>query len=289
MPTLQEQIDAASDLDSALNVLSPAAKDWEAGVRTAETKATDALTGVLAGVYSIGLRFGFTSKAYADALWDRQIAKAAPGGNPWLQAFYMATGEFDHSADKVVTKDPDHEGKKLTRTKFVKGTMLQKYAGALRYLEQQSITVEGIPDYVRSFKDNHPTGPGGWGGIVKAELDARKAAGTASSRNVHDVKLLELAENALLDAAPKEVRERATKGKERKFARAWGVMVDGEFLFGGVVKDSESAAKTEAVAFAKSIEQAKENDEEPVTKDARVEASERDDAPNSEPLAEAAA
>lgn len=256
MTTLQEQIDAASDLDSALNVLSPAAKDWEAGVRTAETKATDALTGVLAGVYSIGLRFGFTSKAYEKALWNRQIAKAAPGGNPWLQAFYMATGEFDLSADKVVTKDPEREGKTKTRTAFVKGTMLQKYAGALRYLEQYSVAVEGIPEFVRSFKDNHPTGPGGWGGIVKVERDARKAAGTASSRNVHDVALLKAAETALFDAAPKEVRERATKAKERQFVRAWGVMVDGEFVFGGVVKDSESAAKTEAVAFAKTVAQA---------------------------------
>ena len=112
MPTLQEQIDAASDLDSAFNVLSPAAKAWEAGVRKAETKASDDLTAVLAGIYAIGIRFTHTSKAYADALWDRQIAKAAPGGNPWLQAFYMATGEFDHSADKVVTKDPEREGKK---------------------------------------------------------------------------------------------------------------------------------------------------------------------------------
>ena len=257
MTTLQEQIDAASDLDSALNVLSPAAKDWEAGVRTAETKATDALTAVLAGVYAIGIRFKHTSKAYENALWDRQIAKAATGGNPWLQTLYMATGEFDYSADKVRTKDPVNEGKILTRTAFIKGTMLQKYAGALRYLEQQSVSVEGIPEFLRSFKDKHPTGPGGWGGIVKIERDARKAAGTASSRNVHDVKLLALAENALFDAAPKEVRERATKAKDRQFVRAWGVMVDDEFVFGGVVKDSESAAKTEAIAFAKTVKQEK--------------------------------
>jgi hypothetical protein len=255
MTTLQEQIDAASDLDSALNVLSPAAKDWEAGVRKAETKASDDLTAVLAGIYALGLRFKHTSTPYVDALWERQIAKAAPDGNPWLQTLYMATGEFDHSADKVVTKDPDHEGKTKTRTAFVKGTMLQKYAGALRYLEQHSVAAEGIPEFVRSFKDDHPTGPGGWGGIVKAERDARKAAGTASSRNVHDVALLKVAETALIDAAPKEVRERATKAKERQFVRAWGVMVDDQFVFGGVVKDSESAAKTEAVAFAKTVAQ----------------------------------
>jgi hypothetical protein len=256
MTTLQEQIDAASDLDSALNVLSPAAKAWEAGVRTAETKAADALTAVLAGVYAIGIRFKHTSKAYEDALWDRQIAKAAPGGNPWLQTLYMATGEFDHLADKVVTKDPEREGKNKTRTKFVKGKMLQKYSGALRYLEQQSVAVEDVPEFVRSFRDNHPTGPGGWGGIVKVERDARKAAGTASSRNVHDVKLLKAAETALFDAAPKEVREHAAKAKDRQFVRAWGVMVDGVFVFGGVVKDSESAAKTEAVTFAKAVAQA---------------------------------
>lgn len=258
MTTLQEKIETASDIEAALNVVSSAAQAWDAGVRTAETKAADALTAILTGIYAVGVRFNGTGKAYTNALWERQIAKPASGGNPWLQTLYMATGKFDHSADKVVTKDPDHEGKSLTRTKFNRGEMLQKYAGALRYLEQQSVAVEDVAGFVRDFKIKNPSLPGGWGGIVKIERDSRKASGKAKSRNVHDAGLLQAAEDALLNAAPAEIRERARKAKTRQFVRAWGVMVDDEFVFGGFVKDSESAAKTEAQAFAETVEQSKE-------------------------------
>lgn len=255
MTTLQDQINGASDIEAALNVTSSAAQTWDAGVRAANTAAGDALTAILTGIYALGVRFNGAGKAYENALWERQIAKPASGGNPWLQTLYMATGEFDHAADKVVTKDPSNEARKLTRTKFHKGEMLQKYAGALRYLEQESITVEGVAKFVREFKEKNPGLPGGWGGIVKIERDARKAAGTTKSREVHDAELLKVAEDALLNAAPAEIRERAAKAKTRQFIRAWGVMLDGEFVFGGFVKDSEGAAKTEAQAFAKAVEQ----------------------------------
>lgn len=204
------------------------------------------LDNILAQVLGFGQRWLAADAWHLnEAYRQRQILPTPDGGNHFLQLTYLLTGKND--PEKTVKYD----GEKVPR--FIKGTAFAKYAGALRLMDEEGVTPEGVPDYIESFADNHP----GYGKRLNGMLALDRERNGAGSRDmfVNEAELLDQAAysaimaNDLMDTSWKE----ELLAKPREFAMAWGVVVDGQFYPGGIQPNSGTKAKSAAL---KSVEAA---------------------------------
>lgn len=205
-----------------------------------EVDSRQRLDNILAQVLDFGQRWLSRDAWHLnDAYRSRDIMPTEVGGNHYLQLIYLLTGRND------AVKTVKWEGQAVP--KFHKGTKLAKYAGALRLMDEEGVQPSEVHAYIGDFENKHP----GYGARLNGMINLDRERNGGSSRDMfsNDADALDqAAHNAIMASAVMDDGEKEEElAKPRKFALAWGVLVDGKFYPGGPLEKSEARAKTAAL------------------------------------------
>jgi hypothetical protein len=194
-------------------------------------KINMALATFIAFIYRCGLAwYGASSlKGLLEAFKARGIKEPEGEQNKWLPIIYLVAGRWNPDGEKVKS------GKRKGKVKWDRDTRFNKYANALRYLEENRVPADqaldviikagGVTKLVELDRANHP---------ALREPDAKTVKAAEGLKGLGSVKV-----------------DQPEWADEVAFGMAFGRFEDGKFVILGFQPESAKTARAKALTLVK--------------------------------------
>lgn len=239
---LTYQFDETTLLETQIEKAQQHKAELLATTQSLTDKINMALATFIAFIYRCGLSWlSANSLQGLRAAWVKRGIKEPEGDqNKWLPVIYLVAGRWNPDGEKVKS------GKRKGKIKWDRDTRFNKYANALRYLEENRVPADRALDYIIKAggvtklvdldRVNHP---------ITREPDANKVEAAEGLKGLGSVKA-----------------EQPDWADDIGFGMAFGRFEGGKFVVLGFQPESAKTARAKAITLVKDSAQAAEPDGE---------------------------